>query len=74
MEQDVGGWRPIADAPMERDILVSDGRVVATAERDMGSWWARCGDLLLWDGDDGGMEIDFEPTHWQPLPDPPSIL
>lgn len=67
-----GGWRPIETTPRPADgppkyVLLSNGRFV---ER---GWW---------DEDEGGwvcgydygaaLLIGWAPTHWQPLPAPPS--
>lgn len=54
----LSGLRPASDF-----VLVSDG-----AEPDMcrlihGRWYCAY----------SGEEIDFNPTHWQPLPEPPCI-
>jgi hypothetical protein len=68
-------WLPIESAPTERLLLVSDGMQVAQAELDDGDWWARCGDLVLWDsGDRGAMYLTFTPTHYMLTPTPPLVI
>jgi hypothetical protein len=64
-------WRPIETAPMdETRLLIWDGKMMVTAHRwNIGKNW-------LWqaDGSDGyECENSFdEPTHWMPLPAPPT--
>jgi hypothetical protein len=65
------GWQPIETAPMdETPLLIWDGKMMATAHRwNIGQNW-------FWqaDGADGyECENSFdEPTHWMPLPAPPT--
>lgn len=62
-------WQPIATLKIDGYYLVSDGiRVVPVY-----AWpQAMLGydDLTRWDYS-GYEELDFLPTHWMPLPEPP---
>lgn len=69
-----GKWISLAERCPEhgQKVLISDGRNVSAAEADrklFGDtgelWWVGCG----FSGQE--WEWDFEPTHWQPLPEPP---
>jgi hypothetical protein len=60
-------WRPIETAPKEGDFLayiaygyITRGRMI------QGKWFAA--DSL----GDGGRNKDTNPTHWMPLPEPPT--
>lgn len=66
-------WQPIETAPKDKDILISDGETVS-----QGGWLTE----EEWDGADYGEQINyagwwfvgginFKPTHWMPLPEPP---
>jgi hypothetical protein len=68
-------WMPIETAPKDRTPVIVwwDGRIVGEAryipEEDMsdfGWWWANEGP-----GDYHAEKLSPEPTHWQPLPQPP---
>jgi hypothetical protein len=66
-------WQPIDTAPKEWDkpILAygNDGdHKFAVAVWDV----TPCGTKLDWHYTSGGTEIDFYPTHWHPLPEPPA--
>lgn len=62
-------WQPIETAPVDVDVLVTDGsdtQCVARNSTLMESWQLTyCGSFAE-DGD-----LCFEPTHWMPLPPPP---
>ena len=77
------GWQPIETAPRDREILVGSGEYcVASAIKRMwgpsgsAEWYYCTGGYTVWQGpDETGsiLELDFEPTHWMPLPNPPSV-
>ena len=50
-------WQPIATAPKDRRVLLGAPSVVREGE-----WWEAYG---------GMWSVDFSPTHWMPLPEPP---
>jgi len=60
-EQQAAMWQPIGTAPNDRYILVYEPELnlvsIATQGKD-GRWW-----------DDGNL---CHPTHWMPLPPPPT--
>lgn len=60
------GWRPIEEAPRDTLVLVcgSDGNGwdCDVAARQYTGWLSNNDEPLLYD-----------PTHWQPLPDPPEV-
>lgn len=60
----MGDWKPIETAPKEygHNILTWNGEYVGMAH-DYHGW------TLSQDADD--MPMKPEPTHWQPLPEPP---
>jgi hypothetical protein len=72
-EQREPDWRPIATAPKDRDMILTDGVQVAqggwVSDMDQGAdyegqlrcagWWSVPGDLVT-------------PTHWMPLPAAPA--
>lgn len=57
------GWQPIATAPKEADIIITDGKTVS-----QGGWVDEPGAGMIgwWSVDGRG----WTPTHWQPLPSP----
>ena len=65
-------WRPIATAPRDRTSIL----VVYGDEQAVAFWWqpdpqAPKGFVAGWH--DGVFhELEFEPTHWQPLPPSPA--
>lgn len=67
------GWRPIETAPKDEgvQILVWDGEGISVARRsNFGDLEATvCGKLSV---EDNGMLTNISPTHWMPLPEPPS--
>lgn len=70
-------WCPIADAPRDgTNILLTDGKWI-----DIARWSDKCQHgrfeespgWQIFDCEDGWYSVSFEnPTHWMPLPDPPS--
>lgn len=72
-------WQPIETAPEGIPILISNGETVECAELDVmphhRNWFAHTGTMRVWvgDGDRGGLAYaECEPTHWMPLPEPPT--
>lgn len=71
-------WQPITTAPRDEDpVLIydpnahHDGNGFAVAsfqppipEQKMGEAWLGCDELSNW--------VEYHPTHWMPLPPPPS--
>jgi hypothetical protein len=64
-------WQPIKTAPSEVEVLVfgksimnEDVMTVAKLHGEWG-WWDVAG-VYGFD-----VDIDFKPTHWMPLPEPP---
>ena len=62
-------WQPIESAPLDEPVLVWDGQVTVAKQthyKHGNRWW-------VWDTygfcEDG--EI-YEPSHWMPLPSPPT--
>jgi hypothetical protein len=68
--QPPSAWRPISEAPRDgSDVLIY---VAATREQFVG-YWRDDSDAFVIVGDGRGGWIGLEaPTHWQPLPPPPS--
>lgn len=65
-------WQPIETAPRDRDILVfcldDEPQVVVAYWFEVPEWagWMYADDAL------SGLQPEgCEPTHWQPLPEPP---
>ena len=65
-------WQPIATAPKDETVLIyipNDGWGIgveiahSSSDDPDGNWYSS-----LYQGG----PIDVDPTHWQPLPDPPS--
>ena len=58
------GWRPIATAPFAIDVLIAQvpSPMVWCAYRVDDAWYMP--------GDDASFIV--EPTHWMPLPSPPT--
>lgn len=54
------GWQTIETAPKDKEVIVWTGSYMATA--------CRC--LERFQEPNSGRMLD--PTHWQPLPEPPS--
>ena len=63
-------WLPIDTVPIEIPVLLSDGATITCGKKekewyDGGSKWNVIGvSGYEW-------EINFEPTHWMPMPEPP---
>ena len=66
-------WQPIETAPKDGTVVLIfqqdrsnfGGRGIAAGrfmEPPWDGWWGTCGDSI----------ICMRPTHWQPLPEPPS--
>lgn len=55
-----GGWQPIETAPNGLYVLVVAGAWIGVTAAING-WWGR-----------GDQNIRIHPTHWMPLPNPPS--
>ena len=68
----MGEWQPIETAPKNGvRVLCADGDDVATAEWTNARWVVS---PTVWEGDGeyGGLaDLEFSPTHWMPLPEPP---
>ena len=72
-------WQPIETYSAREafeEVLVTDGADVGTAQLSSGGRWvmSACGESV-WEGDGeyGGLkDVWFTPTHWMPLPEPPS--
>lgn len=70
-------WQAIETAPKVGSYLVSDGRTVAHVVPVWGGW-SPCvngSPACTWGSGDfssDDVEIDFEPTNWMPLPEPPA--
>ena len=60
-----GDWKPIESAPQAVVCLLTDGKEQAVATlfgaAELGIDWAHRGGSL-----------HFNPTHWMPLPEPPT--
>lgn len=56
-------WQPIESAPKDGRILGWDGFEVESLER-FGEFWGQISD--------SGRVTVSEPTHWMPLPEPPT--
>lgn len=71
-------WRPIAEAPRDRPVLVWDKRTgecraaelcTSIEEGDTAWVYAR---RFSWEGEPALAFVAHEPTHWMPLPSPPA--
>ena len=63
------GWKPIETAPKDRSvIIVSEKGAVGEAQWEEGAGW-------YWAGHHSTDHYGYQiwPTHWQPLPAPPSF-
>lgn len=60
----LAAWQLIETAPTDRFVLAGRaGQLPAAAMRG----------LLIWRQPYANNPLDFEPTHWMPLPDPPEL-
>lgn len=66
IEQLLGEWRPIEEAPKDgTHLLLSDGENVTTGRFVESGWYETNSDPAdYWDG-------SLQPTHYRPLPLPP---
>lgn len=79
-QQAAEGWRPIESAPKDHGVTQFD--VWARGERVADCWWGQAtydskkesGIVYQSDYDCNGPVYSFvvDPTHWRPLPSPPS--
>jgi hypothetical protein len=68
--QPPSAWRPIEEAPRDgTDVLIY---VAATAEQFVGYWRDDSNAFVIAPNGRGGWSGLKDPTHWQPLPPPPS--
>ena len=73
-------WQPISTAPNETELLVGkwvndEWRICQSSRHyDEGSYMDNEPAYWYWasDWDNGGVTDDEGPSHWQPLPPPPS--
>ena len=64
-------WKPIETAPKDRYVLLLDPSIPEWAgNMDVGKWYGDEHDGCWWScgGPNGGLELEFEFTHWQDLP------
>lgn len=64
-------WQPIETAPKDDETLVLLWAAPAPASHDGGmdvGWWYYPKER--WNAQHGG-SLNFRPTHWMPLPEPP---
>ena len=60
-------WQPIETAPKDGTaVLVYDGKITTAEWYGLGGYWSLCR-VGAWAEDS-----ETDPTHWMPLPDPPS--
>jgi hypothetical protein len=57
----MGGWRPIETAPARKPIIIYGQAGVRFAYQDENGQWRN---MMR-------MAIDYQMTHWMPLPEPP---
>ena len=67
-EAERDGWQPIETAPKDGTTLLLGHSVTV-----FDGWWSE-GDGAWIDGENNmfGDHIGYEPTHWRPLPSPPT--
>lgn len=59
-------WKPIESAPKDgRHILIVCGRTRLGFYHPADKRWRE------YDGTGYGLSLDFTPSHWMPLPEPP---
>jgi hypothetical protein len=64
-------WRPIDSAPMDGSFVLVYARDDQCYEPgDQTQWVAQFGDGRWW-YEDNEYAVDPQPTHWQPLQEPP---
>lgn len=59
------GWQDIASAPRDRTVIWLGS---ATEQRRELGWWGG----VQWNSQPLGTRIQFDVTHWRPLPAPPA--
>ena len=59
-------WNPIETAPHGINVLITDGIIVTGGRQDKYGW-----DVVGVTGYE--WEIQFEPTHWMPMPALPKV-
>ncbi len=67
-------WQPIETAPSDRYILLLDrSRPAWDGNMEVGKWFGDASNGCWWSsgGPNGGLELEFDFTHWMPLPPPP---
>ena len=74
-------WQPIATAPKMRTVILyadyaHDGGSERNGKMGSGFWHTGYEDDPAWSpwywGDQQLRPYDLQPTHWQPLPEPPA--
>lgn len=78
-EEEMGeAWQPIETAPKQKVVLLW-----ALTDTETGNWLMATGYWMPGYGDDPGAwtwdgrrlkAYDTQPTHWQPLPEPPAAI
>lgn len=77
-----GGWREIESAPKDARVLICGGTYTYDADGYDGTYpcthtevatWTRDGWKRAGYGSEYNGEYWHEPTHWQPLPEPPML-
>lgn len=68
--QQDGAWQPIETAPLDQYVLVAHEGVVSEARYNLEdrNWWMACTGPYDFDA-----SSPIYPTHWCPLPAPPTI-
>ena len=68
------GWRPIETAPKDGRLFLAYYKKHGTHEHAVVNY-QNDGRLIVWVGENfapvESFAIEFNPTHWQPLPKPP---
>lgn len=64
-------WQPIDTAPRLMHLIVTDGETVCQSFYGKVSHVPIFGWLNLFTDADDVQLLDWQPTHWMPLPEPP---
>lgn len=70
----MSNWQPIETAPYSEKFMATDGKdILAPCFREKAGIISQDGFYGWWQCEENDFFVRINPTHWQPLPDPPQL-